>query len=466
MPDETSHGNSTLDLTVIGAGISGLVLARDVIAARPEWNVTLLEAAESPGGTMRSERVDGCLCEWGPNGFLTNVPDTWDLAHELGLAERVRVADDRAKKRFLFLRGRMRELSTSPLGFLGSGVLSLGGCLRILAEPFAGRSAEPDESIFDFAARRIGPEAADVLVRAMVTGIFAGDPRKLSLRAALPRMAAMEDRHRSLVKAMFARKREAAAAGRESGGPGGPGGRLVTFDEGMQVLVDRLAEGLGPRLRTGTPVQQVRPDQHGFVVSAPGGELRTRRLVLAIPSFAAAGLMGRELGAVASEVESIPYAGVNVVCLVYDRDSPGRPLDGFGYLVPDSRDARHLGCIWTGSVFPDHVPGDRVLLRAMAGGIRDPEAVAMDDDALTGMVHEELARTHGGMKRPPREARIFRWPKAIPQYPVGHLERMQRIDAALAATPGLYVAGNAYRGVAVNDCVREARLLAKRILAG
>ncbi len=467
MASETLHGPSASgsdDLLIIGAGISGLVLARDVAAARPDWRIRLLEAGDVPGGTMRSERVDGCLCEWGPNGFLTNVPYTWDLAHELGLESRLRIADDNAQKRFVYLRGRLRELKTDPIGFLGSGVLSFGGCLRILAEPFAPRSSEPDESIFDFAARRIGTEAADVLVRAMVTGIFAGDPRQLSLRAALPRMADMEDRYRSLVKAMFAIKKQRKQEGRESGGPAGPGGRLVSFDEGMQVLVERLRDELGDRLETGVAVRRVERNGDGFNVETPAGPRSARRVVLAIPSFTAAKLLGESFRQVAEQVDSIPYAGVNVVCLIYDRDGLTPPLDGFGYLVPDIRDARHLGCIWTGSVFPDHIADGRVLLRAMVGGTRDPEGVELDDDALVDMVHGELETTLGGMKAQPRSAKVFRWSKAIPQYPVGHPQQMERLEQRLAETPGLHVAGNAYRGIGVNDCVREARALARKIL--
>ena len=463
------HSDPPLDLVIVGAGVSGLTIARDVLAARPDWRVLVLERSSHPGGTMRSDRADGCVCEWGPNGFLTNVPDTWDLAHDLGLASRLRVADDRAQRRFLWLAGALREVSTSPLRFLASDMLSVRGKLRLLCEPLMGRRKTPDESIHDFARRRIGREAADVLVDAMVTGIFAGDSHRLSLRAALPRMADMEDRYRSLVRAMVSIGRERRRTGRAVGGPAGPGGRLVSFDDGMEVLIRRLADAIGGAMETDCTVRGVDTVPGGFVVHASGEDgpraIDARRVVLACPAYVSATLLHREHPALASTLASIPYAGLTVVCLVYDRESIDHDLDGFGFLVPHGQNVLQLGCLWTASIFPDHAPDGRVVLRAMVGGTRDPAGANLPDETLLTRLQHELGGMLGGIRGAPRATRIFRHPRAIPQYELGHPDKLERLSAGLAGVPGLHLAGNAYRGIGVNDCVREARRLAGAILS-
>lgn len=454
------------DLVVLGAGISGLAVAYEVSRLRPDWTVTVLEKDEVPGGTMRSDRIAGCLCEWGPNGFLTNVPHTWDFAHELGLADRLAVADHRAERRFLFVGGRLQEVHPHPVKFLRSGLLSARGKARLLLEPFVPAKRDgADESVFSFAARRIGSEAAARLVDAMVTGIHAGDSRELSLRATFPKMVGMEETYGGLVKAMIALKRARRKAGAASGGgPAGPGGRLVSFDEGMQVLVDRLALGV-PGLRVSAPVSAVRREHGGYRVELAGGNaVRAPRVVVAAPAPAAAALLGDDFPAAAGPIASIDYAGIAVVCLVYRREQVAHTLDGFGFLVPRGESPRLLGCIWVGSIFPGHAASGRVVLRAMVGGARDPEGAALPEGRLVDGVRKDLSAILGGLDGPPEEAVVYRHAKGIPQYRLGHLDRVAAIESALGGEPGLHVAGNAYRGIGVNDCVREARALAERLV--
>jgi len=463
---------SDLDLLVVGGGVSGLALARETLLRRPDWSVAVIEAEDRPGGTMRSDRAAGCLCEWGPNGFLTNVPHTWDLAVDLGLADRLLPAHSNAEKRFLWVKGGLKPLPMKPGAFFRSDLLSLRGRLRVLAEPFMPKGpSSGDESVYSFASRRIGSEAASVLVDAMVSGIYAGDPENLSLKAAFPKMAAMEERYGSLVRAMIAlmreRKRARKAAPAAGGGPMGPGGSLTSFDEGMEVLIARLAEILGTRLSTGTRVAAVARTADGYRVSLESrGDLRSvtaRNVVLAVPSYAAASIVKDVAPRLAWRLDEIPYAGITVACLIYERDQIAHPLDGFGFLVPRGQGPRILGCIWTGSIFPPHVRGRHVLMRAMVGGARDPEGAILSEGRTVDLVHGELDRTLGGIKGRPAEVRLYRHPKGIPQYVPGHPERLRAIGDDLAALPGLYLAGNAYRGIGVNDCVREARELAGRL---
>ncbi len=463
-----------LDLLVVGGGVSGLAAAREALLRRPEWSVAVIEAEDRAGGTMRSDRAAGCLCEWGPNGFLTNVPDTWDLAVDLGLAERLLPAHPNAEKRLLWVKGGLKPLPMKPGAFFRSDLLSVRGRLRVLLEPFMPkRSAAGDESVYSFASRRIGPEAASVLVDAMVSGIYAGDPENLSLEAAFPKMAAMEARYGSLVRAMIALMRERKKARRATpaagGGPMGPGGALTSFDEGMEVLIRRLAEILGSRLFTGTRVTGLTPIADGYRVDleSRGGarSVSARNVVMAVPSHVAAAILKDAAPRLAWRLDEIPYAGITVACLIYPRSHVAHPLDGFGFLVPRGQGPRILGCIWTGSIFPPHVHGDHVLLRAMVGGARDPEGAILSEGRTVDLVHGELDRMLGGIKNRPAEVRLYRHAKGIPQYVLGHPERLRAIGEDLAALPGLHLAGNAYRGIGVNDCVREARELAERLTA-
>ena len=465
-PATRAAPSAVSDLVVIGGGISGLVTAREAARLHPEWTITVLEAEDRPGGTMRTERVAECICEWGPAGFLTNVPYTRDLAVELGLGDRLLPARDAAENRYLWVRGALRPVPLNPAAFLRSDLLSVKGRARVLAEPLMPKRASgQDESVLAFASRRIGSEAAQTLVDTMVSGIYAGDSGNLSLRATFPRMLEMEERYGSLIRAMIAAKR----AKKNSGGPGGPGGVLTSFAQGMEVLIQGLAEALGPRLVNGARMTEISRQGRDFAIHAEVAGAsrvwRARQLVLAVPSYSAAKLSEPFAPVLAGELESIPYAGLSVVCLIYQRSQIPHPLHGFGFLVPRDQGLRILGAIWVGSVFPDHVPPDRVLLRVMLGGARDPEGPMLSEGRTIDIAHAEVSRVLGGINGVPMATRLFRHPKAIPQYVLGHPERLERIERERAHHSGLHLAGNAYRGIGVNDCVRESRALAERITA-
>ena len=235
-------------VAIVGGGITGLAAAVWLERDHGIDDVLVVEAAGTAGGKIRSKIDAGSTLEEGPQGFLDNAPDTLELASIVGLDDALVQADESAADRFILRGGRLRRVATSPLAFMMSDILPLTGRLRLLGEPFARPRPDHDETVFDFASRRIGPQAAEVLVDAMVTGVFAGDSRQLSLAATFPRMAAMESEHGSLTRALIAKMREAKRAGKKSGGPAGPGGRLTTFDGGMARLPRSLSERLGDRL--------------------------------------------------------------------------------------------------------------------------------------------------------------------------------------------------------------------------
>jgi oxygen-dependent protoporphyrinogen oxidase len=449
-------------VAVVGAGIAGLAVAHAVRRRAPDAEVTVLEAASRPGGNIRSERTFGYLCEWGPNGFLDSVPETLAFAQELGLAERVHRSDDLARRRFIFRHGRLHLLPGGPAGFLRSGLLSWPGKLRIAGEPFAAPRPAGDETIHAFAARRIGREAADVLVASMVSGVFAGDARALSLRACFPKMWQMETEHGGLFRALFAKMRERRV--RRGDAVGSPLGTLTSFRDGTEELVRAAAAALGPSLRLGSGATGLRRSNSCWRVEGEGGGLEADAVVLAAPPSASARLVGGVDDALAAELAAIPSAGLAVVALGYEERLLPGPLDGFGFLVPRGEGARILGVLWDSSIYPGRAPSGHALLRAMIGGALDPEAVRLEDAELLAVVRRDLQSTMS-LSAEPDFVRIFRHPLGIPQYVVGHLDRLARIEDRLSRLPGLHLAGNGYRGVAINSCVAEAGPIAERMLA-
>jgi oxygen-dependent protoporphyrinogen oxidase len=431
-----------MTVAVIGAGVTGLALAHGL--RRQGVEVCVLEAADRAGGVIRTLSRDGFLLETAANGYLDREPATTRLVEALGLTSSLRTADASAKTRLVYTRGKLRTLPSSPPGFLASDVVPLASRLRALWEPFTPRSRKPDESLAEFGRRHLGEGITRVLVDAVQRGIFAGDVDRLSVAAAFPRLAELERRHRSLLLGAL-RERPAPAA-------------LTTFDGGMQVLVDALTASLGGSLRLRARVEGLTPDEAGWQLRLGGGEvLRAARVVLALPADASAALLRAQAPALATELSAIPYAPVTVLHLGF-RHLDTRPPRGFGFLVPAQEGRRVLGVLFVSSFFPHRVPEGATLLTVMLGGARDPGVAALDDEATSALGREEL-RELIGLTAAPDLVEVVRWPRGIPQYEVGHLARLERIDAAAAELPGLVLAGSAYRGVGVNDCLREAERL-------
>ncbi|MFO7975206.1 MAG: protoporphyrinogen oxidase [Candidatus Hydrogenedentota bacterium] len=446
---------------VVGGGVTGLCAAYYLVKNLGRDNVTLLEAENEVGGTTRSEVAEGYACDWGPNGFLDREPATLEWISELGVSDALIRANESAKHRFIFTKGRVIE-AVGPPRFFFSPMLSLKGRLRLTCEPLIpGKRDHTGETIWEFAARRIGKEAADTLVGPMVSGVFGGDARVLSLEHCFPRMAAVERDYGGLTKALIAKKWQ-----RKAVSPMGPSGTLTSFKEGIGRLPVEAANVLGNVVRTGERVSRIsRATEEFYAVETANGLLfHARAVVVAAPAYAAAEFC-RELDASASEtLASIEYANIAVVCTGYNEADVHGETNGFGFLVPRQEGLRILGCLWSSSIFPQQTPSGNILLRTMVGGYTDPEAVGLSDEELLGLVRREL---HPIMKigAEPEYTRIFRWPRGIPQYLIGHGETLRELEAAQERHPGLAFAGNAYRGVGLNDCVLSALQATERILA-
>jgi oxygen-dependent protoporphyrinogen oxidase len=452
-------------IAIVGGGISGLAIAHALRAQGAEARgveVVVLERGDRPGGNIRTEVIDGFTCEWGPNGFLDNAPATLALVDELGLRPRLQPSDNRARRRFIWRGGRLHPLPGGPVDFLTSGLLSWSGKARLAMEPFAARRPEGDETIHAFASRRIGREAADVLIDSMVSGVFGGDARALSLRACFPKMWHLETDHGGLFRAMLARRRQHPRRNGEA--MGAPLGRLTSFVGGSEDLVRALVARLGPVIRTGVAVTGVERVPDGYALAIEGdAPLHADAVVMASGSATTARMVRGLDPALAHTLEAIPTATMVVVCLGFPADRLPTPLDGFGYLVPRGEGLRTLGVLWDSSVYPGRAPRGHVLMRVMLGGATDPSAIGLDDEALLALVRSDLRRVMG-IDAAPTFVKVFRHALGIPQYTVGHLDRLAAADARLAQSPGLFLAGNAYRGVAINSCIAEAARVASQAL--
>lgn len=445
-----------LDIAIIGGGISGLSVLHFVKTRRPELSVQLYEADSRLGGTIGTDTVDGHSFDWGPNGFLDREPLTLQLCSELGLDEVLKRANANISKRFILRGGRLREVPMSPLKFMAADILSVKGRLRIVKEPFARPGTDDDESIYDFASRRIGREAAEYLVQPMVSGVFGGLADRLSLKACFPVMHEMESQYGSLFKAMLAKVKAARKSRKKTGGPAGPGGWLTSFQGGLYRLVERFNELYGDYTETNTPVDSVTRDDTSYRLEVAGREpILARDVVLAVPAFRAAGLMAGVSKGLAEQLALIPYAPIAVVCLGFDREAVAHPLEGFGFLVPSKEGRDILGSIWTSSIFADRAPDGQVQFRTMLGGDGNHDVVDMTDGELCSRACNDL-RNIVGLRADPRVTRVYRWQRGIPQFVIGHRSRMKRIEEELSHLGNIHLAGNAYYGIGLNDCVKQA----------
>jgi oxygen-dependent protoporphyrinogen oxidase len=452
-----------LKTVIVGAGISGLATAHALLAGRPASEVLVLEAGERTGGKVWTEHTpEGYACEWGVNGFLDNKPKTLELATALKLT--AVPGDASAKRRYVYRHGRLHQLPESPPAFLTSKLMSLPGRLRVLLEPFVPRGRVEDETLADFARRRLGAEARDALIDPMASGVFAGNSSRMSLKSCFPRIHEIESEFGSLIRGMIRLQIRAKKEGKGKGPGPGPGGQLTSFGQGMSEMTDALTVLLGDRVRTSAPVAAVTRSGSRYQVHlAGGGEEEADRVVMASPAYAQAAMLRELAPGISGLLDEIEYPPVAVICLGYDAERLGDYLDGFGFLVPSTEQRGVLGVVVDSNVFPNRAPEGKVLFRAMVGGARTPEKARLPEEQLFDLVRADM-REIMGVDLEPEFAKLYQHQRAIPQYPVGHQQRLAAIDSALAEHPGLLLTGNAFRGVSLNDCVENAWRTAARIV--
>jgi len=444
-------------VVVAGGGITGLATAFTLRTAAARRGVaielTVLDAAAEPGGHARTIEEDDFLVERGPNGFLDRGAETMALISELNLSGRVVAANVAAKRRFILSGATLRQVPESPPGLMTSNAISWKGKLRLMREPWAAAPpTDKDETVFEFAERRLGREAAETFVDTAVAGISAGDSRALSVRSQFPVLKEWERDHGSLLKAMLARQKSGAKRP-----------RLLSFDRGLGTLTSALASNLNGVVRAQARIERIEKTERTWRVDLENGASAIAdHLVFALPSHAAAPIASgfdRELSVA---LASIPYADISMVALAYRADAIARPLDGYGYLVTRNEKLGTLGVLWESSIFPQRAPQGCVLLRVMLGGARRPEVRTLHDQAVGELAATEASQVLG-ISGPPIRQWVCRWPSAIAQYTVGHDARIATVRRLAAAHRGLHLCGTAYDGVSFNDAIASGRTAARAI---
>ncbi|MGH7428886.1 MAG: protoporphyrinogen oxidase, partial [Candidatus Methylomirabilaceae bacterium] len=471
----TRH-NGLRRIVVIGGGITGLAAAHRLVersrSTQPNCDRLLLEAGPRLGGLISTMRRDGFIVESGPDAFITNKPWALDLICDLGLSERLIGTNPEWRRTFVVRGGALHPLPegffllapTRIRPFLRSRLLSWRGKVRVLLDLLLPRGrSDADESLASFVRRRLGQEALARLAQPMVGGIYTADPERLSLRAIFPQFLEMEARHGSVIRALR-REQMAASPGHQAVG-GARYGLFATLDDGLQILVDALAERLpAGAVRLSTPVAAIAREgarwavrlEDGAVVGADG-------VVLTTPAYQAARLLRDLDPEIARELEAIPYASSLTVTLAYRRDDVAHPLDGFGFVIPSCEGRSVIACSFSSVKFPNRAPANHVLLRAFAGGALQPEVLEWDDRTLLSAVLRDLGELLG-IRSAPLWSQVARHARSMPQYHVGHLRRVEAIERHLNRWPTLRLAGNAYRGIGIPDSIRSGEAAANSLL--
>ncbi len=447
-------------VAVVGGGISGLATAW--FLARSGCRVVVLEREAGAGGTIRSTRAEGFLWEGGPNSAAETTPVIDELLGALGIREQRLYAAEGAKRRYVLRAGRLHALPSGPAGFLSTSLWSTRGKLRLALEPFVPR-ARHEESVAEFVTRRLGREFLDYAIDPFVAGVYAGNPRRLSVQAAFPKLYELEQRYGSLIKGALLGARER----RKRPDQARPAARLFSFRDGMATLPDALVVALGDAVHVGARVRGVAATGGGFRIvfdeAAAHEEEHFDAVVLSVPAYTAADLIRDWLPALAGCLADVKYPPVAVAALGYRCADLRRELDGFGYLVPEFEQRRILGTIWNSSLFPGRAPEGCVLLTSFLGGARQPEYALRPEEEILHLAHEENAAAIG-LGAPPVFSRVQRWRRAIPQYNLGHLATVAALEEAEGAHPGFYVCSNYRGGIALGDCLASAKRTAERVL--
>jgi oxygen-dependent protoporphyrinogen oxidase len=504
-------------IAIVGGGIAGLAAAYELEVARKAGagvEYTLFESQARLGGALSSEIVDGAVLERGPDSFLTEKPAAAELCRELGLAAELTPSNDAARKTCILVRNRLvplpdglmflvpTKLISTALTRLFSLPTKLRMGLELLLPP---RPSNCDESVAALVERHFGRETVDRLADPLLSGIYGGDAAQLSARTVLPRLVEMEEAFGSLTRGMLAAHRALRARAKMTANNGNNRGSspahraaFTALRGGMQQMVDALAARLDlASVRLSTPVSSLEKTAAGWKVetgapadrsssvgwetgapadrpSSVGSEANGAAefydaVIVASPAWAAGALLGPVDPVLGEELGAIPYSSSITINLVYDEARLGRLPDGFGFLVPAVEGRSMLACTFVHRKFLGRTPPGKVVLRAFLGGMKNAALLAAPDEALVATVRRELSEILGKKVLPlavePEYIQVSRWPRAMAQYAVGHQQRKQRIAARVAALDGLRLAGNAYDGIGVSDCIRLGRQAARELLA-
>lgn len=464
-------------VAVVGGGISGLAAAYTLASARAAGRpleVDLFESSARLGGVICTDRADGCLIEAGPDSFLTEKPQALELAAELALSSDVIGSNDSERRTYILHRAKLATLPdglqflvpTRLLPMATTPLVPFGEKLKMLRELFHQPRPVPEESVSSFVARHFGGGMVENIADPLLSGVYGGDSDRLSAQATLPRFVAMEEKHGSLIRAVLRARKEMRHAAR--GNPRSPRPLFSTLKDGLAQMVDAIQERLERSTNAGRVHCRTRVD----AIQIDGDDPRAFSLVsngrifpdfdaviLALPAYESARLLTEHDAELAAPLAEVPYSSSVMVALGYPAPVRKQLPPGFGFLVPRKERRRMLACTFVHTKFPARVPPDRALLRCFLGGSRDPEILELDDDRISALVQEEL-KSILGLAEAPRFVRIYRWPRAMAQYTLGHNQRLAAVKQRLPRHQGLFLAGNWESGIGISDCVRSGRTAA------
>ena len=451
---------------IVGGGISGLSTA--YYLAKGGASSTIVESRPRLGGVIHTEQVEGCTIEAGPDSFLAAKPAAADLIRELGLAGDIIGSNDHLRITYIRKGGRlvpmpdglMMMVPTKILPLLTTPLLSAGTKIRMGMELLrAPKMKAEDESVADFVREHYGQEAVDYLAEPLLSGIYGGDPRELSVSSVLPRFVDLAAKYGSLTRGVLASR--ALAPKTQSPAP-----LFRTMKGGLGQMVDAVAASIRGKteIRHGR-AQTAERTASGFRLQLDGEWMEADHLVIACEAHSAAQILAGVDARLADLLGMVDYSSSMTVAVGFDAADFAKLPKGFGFLVPKKERRRLVACTWIGTKFPNRVPDGKVVARCFLGGTQDPGVLNETDDAIAAIVRHEL-REIAGITAPVRFTRISRWPRSMAQYTVGHPTREAELEARVALIPGLHVAGNAYQGIGIPDCIRMGKAAAAKILAG
>jgi len=465
-------------IAIVGAGIAGLstayYLSKLAQQGGQRLQITLLEKEGRLGGSILTEGADGFLMEGGPDCFISEKPWALKLCKELGLEKEVIGTNQQVRRTFILWGGRLHEIPegfmllapTSLWPFVKSSLFSLPGKVRMGLDLIIPRKkSDAEESLAAFVRRRLGREALERIAEPLVAGIHAGNPETMSLKSTFPRFIDLEREYRSLIWGMRQRKRQFANIRARYT-------MFITLRDGMEGMVSALEQALpGGIISLGGEVVEVekingessKKPRYRLRIRGKKKEMEADAVVLATPAFVTARLLRGMAGDIAHQLNTIPYVSTATVNLAYERSQIGHPLDGYGFVVPRLEGRRIMAATFSSVKFPGRAPQGKALLRCFVGGAKKEELVSWGDDKLAAAVTADIAEILS-ITGEPQHVRIFRWEKAMPQYTVGHEEKLFRIEQGLSKLPGLYLTGSAYRGIGISDCVHQGELIAEQCL--
>ncbi len=450
------------DVLVVGAGISGLATAH--FLKKNGSDALILEKEDRAGGSIQSEIKDGFLIEYGPNSTLDTSPILHELFEDVNIESQMEYANEKSNNRYILRDGKLNALPMKPMAFLKTPHFSAGAKLRLIKEPFISASEpEEEENLAQFVSRRLGKEFLDYAIDPFVAGVYAGVPEQLSVKSAFPKLYALEQNYGSILKGTILGARERKKRKETSK----QSAKLFSFPSGMQTMISALKKEFTDSLHLNSHIQNITKENGqykiDFIASGEKYTVNAKNILTTIPVEGYWDLPGQFFTPLLPELKKIESPPVSMVYFGFYDNPASRPLDGFGFLIPRKENRRILGTIWSSTIFSQRAPEGGVALTTFVGGTRQPENALLPEDQLVDVVRKDLEDILGIQKKPDLiEIRV--WPKAIPQYNLGHQQIIDEVERFENENPGVYLSGNFRGGISVGDCIKQAKSMAERIM--